>query len=68
MRECRNNYAHGPMKLQTSTITVQYHGRTLTCERMVYACNFCDYELHEEWMKKKMEEQLAEKFKQESSS
>ncbi len=56
------------MKLKSSTITVQYRDRTLSCEKMVYACTFCDYELQEEWMKKKMEEQLAEKYAKEISS
>ena len=56
------------MKLKTSTITVQYRDRTLACEKKVYACTFCDYELQEEWMKKKMEEQLAEKYEKEISS
>ena len=59
MRECRNNFAHGPMKLKSKNVIVHYRGRDIECEKMVYACTFCDYELHEKWMEKKLEEQLA---------
>lgn len=48
------------MKLKSKNVTVHYRGRDIECEKMVYACTFCDYELHEKWMEKKLEDQLAE--------
>ncbi len=59
MRECRKNYAHGPMKLSTKTVVVQYLGQEITCEKNVYICQFCDFELHEKWMEEKLNEEVA---------
>ncbi len=47
------------MKLKSKAVTVRYNGRDIECEKIVYACTFCDYELHEQWMAKKLEEELA---------
>jgi len=63
VRECRNNFAHGPMKLQTKNVVVEYRGKQITCEKMVYGCQFCDYELHEKWMEEKLNEELARIYK-----
>ena len=59
MRECRQNYAHGPMKLKSKTVVVAYKGIEIECEKSFYACDFCDYEHNEKWMNEKLEEQLA---------
>ncbi len=59
MRECRNNFAHGPMKLQTKNVVIEYRGQQISCEKTVYSCQFCDYELHENWMEEKLNEELA---------
>lgn len=64
MRECRNNYAHGPMKLKKKKVVVEYRGLELSCEKMVYGCQFCDYELHEKWMEDKLNEELARLYEQ----
>ena len=53
MRECRKNFAHGPMKLQTKNVVIEYRGQEIACEKTVYTCQFCDYELHEKWMEEK---------------
>ena len=59
MRECRNNFAHGPMKLQTKNVVIEYRGQQITCEKTFYGCQFCDYELHEKWMEEKLNKELA---------
>lgn len=46
------------MRLKSKDVVIEYRGEKITCEKSVYACDFCDFELHEEWMKKKLEEQL----------
>ena len=58
MRECRINFAHGPMRLTTKKVTVEYKNEVIECEKTVYACDFCDFELHEKWMEDKLQEQL----------
>lgn len=67
MRECHTNYAHGPMKLRTTNIVVEYGGQSITCEKIVYACNICGFELHEKWMEEKLNDQLMHVHKQQSS-
>ena len=47
------------MKLQTKNVVIEYRGQQITCEKTVYGCQFCDYELHEKWMEEKLNEQLA---------
>lgn len=47
------------MKLIQKNETVQYRGQDIDCEKLVYACVFCDFELHEEWMAEKLNDQLA---------
>ncbi len=54
MRECHKNYAHGPMKLKTETIEMEYRGEMYSCEKTVYACTQCDFELQQQWMKDKL--------------
>ncbi len=58
MRECHNNFAHGPMKLKTKKVTVTYKEKEIECEKTVYACDFCDFELYEKWMEEKHLNQL----------
>ena len=58
MRECHRNYAHGPMKLEVRVVQVSYKGQRISCNKTVYACQHCDFELHLEWMKNKMQQDL----------
>ena len=62
MRECHRNYAHGPMKLITKSVQVEYKGLTVTCKKTVYACEHCDFELFQDWMQKKYEEDLENSY------
>lgn len=64
MRECRNNYAHGPMKLKSKIITIKYKGKEFQCEKNYYGCDFCDYEHNEKWMDTKVEEQLEKLYRE----
>ncbi len=54
------------MKLITKNVVVEYRGQQISCEKSVYGCQFCDYELHEQWMEDKLNEEVeriyAEKF------
>lgn len=56
LRECHRNYAHGPMQLRTKQVELEYHGETLICEKTIYACNHCDFELHLQWMEEKFQQ------------
>lgn len=47
------------MKLSTKTVVVEYRGQKITCEKNVYICQFCDFELHEKWMDEKLNEEVA---------
>ncbi len=58
MRECHRNYAHGPMKLETRQVECEYRGETFICEKTTYACQKCDFELHQEWMQEKLQNDL----------
>lgn len=64
MRECHQNYAHGPMKLRTKQVQVEYRGEKITCDKTVYGCDHCGFELHLDWMKEKMQQHLAETYEQ----
>ncbi len=64
MRECHKNYAHGSMKLKTKEVVMEFRGKQITCEKTVYACNYCDFELFEEWMEEKLNEAAARAFEQ----
>lgn len=64
MRECHQNYAHGPMKLRTKQVQVEYRGEEITCEKTVYGCDHCDFELHLDWMKEKMQQNLTTAYEQ----
>lgn len=68
VRECRRNYAHGPMKLTTKRVVVDYLGQKITCEKSVYTCQFCDFELHEKWMEDKLNEEVARIYAEKHSS
>lgn len=63
MRECHRNFAHGPMKLITREVLVDYRGEEITCEKTFYGCDHCDFELHLDWMKEKMQQNLAAAYK-----
>ena len=63
MRECPKNYAHGPMRLKTKEVQVVYRGKTIACKKTIYACDHCDFELHLDWMKDKMQQELATAYK-----
>lgn len=56
------------MRLKSKKVIVEYRDQQIECEKMYYGCDFCDFELHEEWMEKKLEEQAAEKFKQQDNN
>ena len=43
----------------TREILVDYRGKEITCEETFYGCDFCDFELHLDWMKEKMQHALA---------
>lgn len=62
MRECRRNFAHGPMKLTQKKVTVQYNDKPIECEKTIYACDFCDFELHEKWMEEKLQKQVVDLY------
>ncbi len=47
------------MKLKTRQVRVEYRGEQLTCEKTIYGCDHCDFELHLDWMKEKMQQDLA---------
>lgn len=47
------------MKLVTKTVVVEYRGEQISCEKSFYACQFCDFELHEKWMEDKLNEEVA---------
>ena len=50
------------MKLIQKKVTVQYKNKSIECEKTVYACNFCDFELHEKWMEEKLQKQVEELY------
>ncbi len=62
MRECHKNYAHGPMKIKTEPVEIEYQGEMFHCEKTVYACTECDFELQQQWMKEKMENFLQKAY------
>jgi len=62
LRECHQNYAHGPMKLRTKQVQIEYRGEKITCDKTFYGCDHCDFELHLDWMKEKMRQHLAEAY------
>ncbi len=62
MRECHRNYAHGPMELQTIQVECKYHGEKFVCEKTIYACRKCDFELHLDWMQEKLQEDLEKAY------
>ena len=47
------------MKLMTREILVDYRGVAITCEQTFYGCTICDFELHLDWMKENMQQNLA---------
>lgn len=47
------------MKLKTRQVLIEYHGSEITCEESYYGCDHCDFELHLDWMKEKMQQNLA---------
>lgn len=63
MRECRRDYAHGPMKLTSQEVQVEYRGESFTVEKPVLRCNVCNYELHLDWMEDKMRQDLEEAYR-----
>lgn len=50
------------MKLITKSVQVEYKGLTVTCKKTVYACEHCDFELFQDWMQKKYEEDLENSY------
>ena len=50
------------MKLRTMQVQVEYRGEEITCEKTVYGCDHCEFELHLDWMKEKMQQNLAEAY------
>jgi len=52
------------MKLRTKQVQVEYRGEKITCDKTVYGCDHCDFELHLDWMKEKMQQHLAEAYEQ----
>ncbi len=68
MRECHNNFAHGPLKLKTKIVTVEYKNKQIQCEKIIYGCDFCDFELHEKWMEEKLKEQVEKIYNEKYGS
>jgi hypothetical protein len=62
VRECHQNFAHGPMKIKTETVEMKYRGEIYHCDRTVYACTQCDFELEQQWMKDKREALLEKAY------
>ena len=62
VRECHQNFAHGPMKIKTETVEMEYRGETFHCDKTVYACTQCDFELEQQWMKDKREALLEKAY------
>lgn len=62
LRECHQNYAHGPMKLKTEIVEIEYQGELFSCEKTVYTCSTCNFELQQQWMKDKMETLLENAY------
>jgi len=56
------------MKLTAKTVVVEYQGQEITCEKHVYTCKFCDYELHEKWMDEKLNTEVARIYAEKFSS
>jgi hypothetical protein len=52
------------MKLRTKQVQVEYRGEEITCEKTVYGCDHCDFELHLDWMKEKMQQNLTTAYEQ----
>jgi hypothetical protein len=52
------------MQLRTKQVQVEYRGEQITCDKTVYGCDHCDFELHLDWMKEKMQQHLAEAYEQ----
>ena len=52
------------MKLRTKLVQVEYRGEEITCEKTVYGCDHCDFELHLDWMKEKMQQNLTTAYEQ----
>jgi hypothetical protein len=52
------------MKLRTKQVQVEYRGEKITCDKTVYGCDHCDFELHLDWMKEKMQQHLTEAYEQ----
>jgi hypothetical protein len=52
------------MKLRTKQVQVEYRGEEITCEKTVYGCDHCDFELHLDWMKENMPQNLTTAYEQ----
>ena len=50
------------MKLETREVQVVYRGEKISCNKTVYACQHCDFELHLDWMKKKLDQDLKASY------
>ena len=50
------------MQLMTKTVRADYKGRSIVCEKTVYGCDHCDFELFHDWMKKKYHQDLEKAY------
>lgn len=50
------------MKLRTRPVEVEYRGEHVQGEETIYGCDHCDFELHLDWMKEKMQQSLEEAY------
>lgn len=50
------------MKIKTETVEMEYRGEIYHCDRTVYSCTQCDFELEQQWMKDKREALLKKAY------
>jgi len=55
------------MKLVTFDVEIEYKGALLCCEKTVYGCDHCDFQLHLGWMKEKMQKDLEKAYLEKNS-
>jgi len=52
------------MGLRKQQVHVEYKGEKITCEKTFYSCNHCDFELHLDWMKEQLQQNIAAAYRE----
>jgi hypothetical protein len=52
------------MVLRKQQVQVDYKGENITCEKTFYSCNHCDFELHLDWMKEQLQQNIVAAYRE----